>query len=171
MSTNNLISIAFTKDEIKKVTDALSTIENTIKSKVINLTPEQRQLYGKLGDKTENWITKVKQYMEQKPELVPFYLDKAEFKKDLEARQVILPILNRITAVHESLDDTAKLISTDVYNAAIAYYRNIKLVSQQNVPGTTNIFQDLSSQFPGRSSQVSEQPSTENPNNNQNTDS
>lgn len=160
MAINNLISVNFTQEEITKITGALTIIETTLKGKAVNLTPEERQLYGKLGDKTENFIKKVRDYMEQDPKLIPFYLDKAEFDKDISARQAMMPLLNRVTAIYEMLDDTSKLISTDVYNAAIAYYRNIKLISQQNVPGTTNIYQDLSNQFPGRSSQVPEQPKT-----------
>lgn len=157
MATNNLISTGFTQEEVDNIKQAISTIEQIIADKVINLTPDERQLYGKLGDKTSNWIKKVGEYMEQKPELVPFYLDKQEFDRDVKAREDIIPILRRITSVYESLEDTSKLLSTDIYNAAIAYYRNIKLISQQNVPGTSNIYKDLSSQFPGRSSAVLEE--------------
>ena len=95
--------------------------------------------------------------MDQKPELIPFYLDKKEFDKDVKALEDIKPILRWITSVYESLDNTSKLLSTDIYNAAITYYRNIKLISQQNVAGTTSTYKDLSSQFPGRSSAIPEE--------------
>ncbi len=160
MATNNLISIGFTQEEVTGIRTAITAIEEIIADKVINLTPEQRQLYGKLGDKTDNWIKKVGEYMKQKPELIPFYLNKEEFDKDVKAREDIIPLLRRITSVFESLEDTSKLLSTDIYNAAIAYYRNIKLISQQNVPGTSSIYQDLSGQFPGRSSAVPEENNT-----------
>ena len=63
----------------------------------------------------------------------------------------------RLASIRESLEDTSKLLSADVHNAALAYYRNIKLVAQQNVPGTTHIHKDLASQFPGRPSSVTEE--------------
>ncbi|OED43220.1 hypothetical protein AB832_02670 [Flavobacteriaceae bacterium (ex Bugula neritina AB1)] len=157
MAIDNLISTSFTAEEVEAINQALTTIETTIHGKVINLTPEERQLYGKLGNRTENWVKKVTGYMDQKPELVPFYLNKTEFDKDVKVREEILPVLRRITSVVESLEDTSKLLSTDIYNAAIAYYRNIKLISQQNVPGTSNIYKDLADQFPGRSSTVPEE--------------
>jgi hypothetical protein len=156
MSLNNLISMSFEEQELEQINNALLTIENIIEDKVINLTPEEKQLYGKIGDKTENWVLKVSRYMMQKPELVPFYLNKEEFDRDQKARKEIMPLLNRISSLQESLDDTAKLLSTDVYNAALAYYRNIKLVAQQNVPGTSVIYEELSGQFPGRPSSVPE---------------
>ena len=157
MAIDNLITVSFSTEEVNKINEALDTIEAVIEDKVVNLTPEEKQLYGKLGNNTENWVAKVTGYMDQNPKLVPFYLNKEEFKRDQKSRKAIIPILNRISSLQESLDDTAKLISTDVYNSALAYYRNIKLVSQQNVPGTTSIYQDLASQFPGRSSAVAEE--------------
>ncbi len=157
MAIDNLISTAFTAEEVEAINQALTTIETTIQGKMINLTPEERQIYGKLGNRTENWVKKVTGYMEQKPELVPFYINKAEFDKDVKVREEILPMMRRITSIQESLDDTSKLLSTDIFNAAIAYYRNIKLISQQNVPGTSNIYKDLADQFPGRSSAIPEE--------------
>jgi hypothetical protein len=50
-------------------------------------------------------------------ELVPFYLDKVEFDKDYSIRETIVPILRRFNSVYECLDDTEKLVSTDIYNA------------------------------------------------------
>ncbi len=158
MSKDNLISLNFSEEELYRIEEALAVIESVLKDKVVNLTPEERQLYGKLGNRTENWVKKVKMYMEQKPELIPFYVNKVNFDKDYAAREVIVPILRRIDSIYESLDDTAKLISSDVYNAALAYYRNIKLISQENVPGTSNIYKDLSHQFPGRGTQVNDTP-------------
>lgn len=157
MSLNNLISVDFTPEEEKEVNSALAVIERIIGNKAVNLTPDERQEYGKLGDKTENWVEKVQGYMNQKPELVPFYLDKNEFLKDQKSRKIFLSYLNRFKSLMESCDDTAKLLSTDVNNAALAYYRNIKLIAQQNVPGTSVIYEDLSKQFPGRPSAVPEE--------------
>lgn len=166
MSTiDNLINISFTNAEINQMENALDTIENILNGKVVNLTPEQRQEYGNIGNNTENWITKVNRYMDQKPQLIPFYLSKPEFDKDLKARELMKPWLNRVDSINESMQDTSKLLSTDIYNAAIAYYRNIKLISRQNVPGTTTIYQDLKEQFPGRRTEVIEEPAPEAPNN------
>jgi hypothetical protein len=36
--------------------------------------------------------------------------------------------------------DTSVLLGKDIYNYALAYYRNIKLISQENVPGTTEVY-------------------------------
>ncbi|MBK5283858.1 MAG: hypothetical protein JJE25_00510 [Bacteroidia bacterium] len=150
MALENLISIAFTPAELAAIDGALTVIETTIAGKVVNLTPEERQQYGRIGNRTENWIDKVKGYMDANPTLVPPYIDTIEHKKDFEARKSMTPRLNRITSVFEMLDDTQKLISSDLWTNSIDFYRNVKIASQQNVPGSTAIYQDLKAQFPGR---------------------
>ena len=157
MSLKNLISVGFTQEEVDQINQHLAGIQELIKGKVINLSPEERQQYGRINNRTENWIVKVDVHMKQRPELIPFYIDKEEFVKDQEARNKMKPILNSIASIQESLDDTSKLLSHDIYNTAISYYRNIKMISRQDVPGTTTIYEDLKSQFPGRPSSVPEE--------------
>ena len=157
MSLKNLISVGYTQEEVDQINQHLAGIQEIIKGKVINHSPEERQQYGRINDRTENWIVKVDSHMKQRPELVPFYINKEEFDKDMEARNKMKPILNSIASLQESLDDTSKLLSHDIYNTAISYYRNIKIIAQQDVPGTTTIYEDLKSQFPGRPSSVPEE--------------
>lgn len=82
-TTSNLISITFSQEEIDDIRECLDTVELIILAKAANLSPEERQFYGKLGNKTEGWVSKVKNHMEKQPETVPFYIDKPEFDKDV----------------------------------------------------------------------------------------
>jgi hypothetical protein len=148
MALDNLISIQFTAAELLIIDNALTAIEGVFAGKVVNLTPEQRQQYGRIGNNTENWIVKVKGYMDGNPTLIPNYIDKAEHDKDYASRKDIQPRLNRLTSVFEALDDTQKLMSSDLWHNSIAFYRNLKIASQQNVPGSTAIYNDLKTQFP-----------------------
>ncbi len=157
MSIDDLINISFEQEEIDEIKRSLTSIKDILSSKVINLSPEERKSYGRINTKTENWIDRVFGYMEQRPEIIPFYIDKEKFITDIEARKTIMPIINELNSITEGLDDTNKLLSTDIYNTALAYYRSIKLVSKQNVSGTTSIYEDLSRQFPGRRSSTPEQ--------------
>ncbi len=51
--------------------------------------------------------------------------------------------LRNLKRVIEKLQDTKTLLDHDNFHAAIAYYRYIKYLSNQNEPGTTSIYQDL----------------------------
>jgi hypothetical protein len=158
MSKRDLISVEFTAEEKEKMQTAFQMIKEVMDGKTVNLTPEERQFYGKINDKTENWITKVHYYMNEHPEMVPFYIDKEEFNKDVEARNTFMPWLKAMYSQGEGMEDTGMLLSHDIYNTALAFYRHMKLVSNQDVPGTTTIYEDLKSRFPGRPSSVQEEP-------------
>lgn len=150
MALENLISITFTAAELTAIDNAVAAIEAALAGKVVNLTPEERQQYGRVSNRTENWIDKVMGYMDANPALVPGYIDRMEHRKDYDVRKLIATRLNRLASVFESLDDTQKLISSDLWTNSIAFYRNVKIASQQNVPGSTAIYNDLKAQFPGR---------------------
>ncbi|MDP4266385.1 MAG: hypothetical protein Q8880_03000 [Bacteroidota bacterium] len=154
MALENLISFNLTAAEITQIETALQTIKTVIQGKVINLTTEERQEYGKVGNERANFIVKALGYMLQRPDLVPNYINLTEFQNDVAARQSIVPLLNQATEIHEMFSDTNLLLGTDVYNTAIAFYRNVKIAAQQNVPGSTNIYQDLQVDFPGRPKKI-----------------
>ncbi len=149
MALDNLISFELTAAELTEIDAALENIAKIIEGKVVNLTPEERNQYGRIGNRTENWIEKVKRYMDGNASLIPNYISKPEYDKDYAARKTLQPRLNKLNAIVESLDDTQKLISTDLYTNSIAFYRNLKVAAQQNVPGSTVMYQDLKAQFPG----------------------
>jgi hypothetical protein len=96
------------------------------------------------------------EYIDGRPELTPMYINVPELKRDFESRKKLLPVLRQIAFIVESIDDTTVLLGKDIYNYALAYYRHIKLVSRDNVPGTTEVYKDLSAQFPNRKSAVPE---------------
>ncbi len=150
MALENLISIEFTQQDQDELNKACDLIENLLKKRVINLTPEERQLYSRVNNETEHWVSKIRTYIDQKPELVPFYMDVNEFDKDLAARKVFSPLENRLASILESISDSNILLGNDVYHSAITFYRNVKNASRENVPGTTHIYKDLAEQFPGK---------------------
>ncbi|CEN50089.1 conserved hypothetical protein [Capnocytophaga canimorsus] len=47
MAFENLVSITFTQQELNTLDEALKNIENVLKGKMQNLTPEERRQYGK----------------------------------------------------------------------------------------------------------------------------
>jgi hypothetical protein len=161
MALSNLISLDFSEEEFSQIENALNTLEQILAPKTVNLTPEEKQAYGRVGDRMANWIEKVAGYITQRPETIPYYLKTDEFQKDHELRKKLIPLLKRMSSLREGLDDTAILLGTDVYNYAMAYYRHMKLVSREDASGTTEIYSDLAAQFPGRASAVPEEPEVE----------
>ena len=147
MALENLISVAFTEAELTQLDQAISSIETVLQGKTINLTPEHRQQYGSIAEQNKLFVNKAKSYMEQYPQFVPPFLDKAEYDRDYAARQQLESRMQRLSSVTEQLSDTKILLDFDNYHNSITFYRNMKYLSGENVPGTNVIYDDMKQFF------------------------
>lgn len=150
MALDNYLSFELLVADKTDIMTAIQTIVAKLQGKVVNLTPQERKKYGKIGNETANWIKKVRDYMTQRPDLIPVWIDMAELDKDLKAHEDLIEILDRLIDLVEQVEDTSKLISADIWHASLAFYNNVKEASRRKTPGTTTIYQDLQQQFPGR---------------------
>ncbi|WP_420571365.1 hypothetical protein [Kordia sp.] len=89
MALENLISIEFTPEELNNLDAHLDGIQQILTGKTVNITPEQRQQYGSIGNQNKLIVDKAKTHMEQHPNWIPNFLDKVEFDKNYNARQLI----------------------------------------------------------------------------------
>lgn len=149
MAIDNLISVEFTAEELKTIDDAVASIAGVLAGKSKNLTPEQRQQYGRISEQNKLVVNKARDYMGQYPQFVPPFLDKLEFEKDYQARQVVESRLLALEGIVEQLADTKILLDYDNYFSALVFYRNIRYLSGENVPGTTSIYDGMKQFFTG----------------------
>lgn len=149
MTDKNLASVVFTTEELQKLDTALQTIEGVLKGKTFNLTPDERKQYGSIAEQNKLFVNKCKELMEQYPQYVPSFLDKEEFDHDYQARQQIESRLIRLKAITEQLSDTKVLLDNDNYYNAITFYRNIKFLSLQNIPGIKTLYEQIKQFFKG----------------------
>lgn len=147
MALDNLISLTFSENDLATIDQALNSIATVLTGKPVNLTPDLRQQYGRIAEQNKLFVNKAKNYMEQYPQHVPGFLDKTEFDKDYAAREQIESRLQRLSSVTEQLRDTKVLLDHDNYHNSITFYRNIKFLSGENVPGTNVIYDDMKQFF------------------------
>ena len=147
MAFENLISIQFTEAELAQLDAAMASIAQVLRDKTINLTPEQRQQYGRIAEQNKLFVNKAKEYMEQNMQHVPAFIDKAEFDQDFQARTQIESRITQLQGLVEQLSDTKTLLDHDNYHNAITFYRNIKFLSNENVPGTTTLYEGMKQFF------------------------
>ncbi|WP_299183993.1 hypothetical protein [uncultured Chryseobacterium sp.] len=147
MAFDNLISVSFSSDELTALDQAIQSIETILSGKTINLTPEQRQQYGRIAEQNKLFVNKAKSYMEQYPQYIPGFLDKTEFDKDYSMREQLEGRLQRLDSVVEQLSDTKILLDHDNYHNSITFYRNVRYLSGENVPGTNVIYDDMKQFF------------------------
>jgi len=143
MAFENLITVAFTNVELQQLDQALQSIEAVLQGKTVNLSPQERQQYGRIAEQNKLFVNKAKDYMEQYPQHIPAFVDKPEFDRDYAARTQIETRLYRLAGIAEQLSDTKVLLDHDNYSNAITFYRNIKFLANESVPGTTIIYEGM----------------------------
>lgn len=147
MAFENLVQLSFTEEELTKVDASLAEIEKILKGKTHQLTPQERRQYGSIAEQNKLFVNKAKQLMEQYPEYVPNFLDKAEFDEDYLAREQIGRRLQKLKNLVEQLSDTKVLLDHDNYFNALSFYRNVKYLSRENIPGIKSIYDEMNQFF------------------------
>ena len=143
MALENLISIEFTTEELTALDTHLDGIQQVLAGKTVNLTPEQRQQYGSIGNQNKLIVDKAKSYMEQHPNWVPNFIDKTEFDKDYNARQQMEERTQRLQNLTQQLLDTKTLLDHDNYTNSLSFYRMMRYLAGENEPGSKTVYEDM----------------------------
>jgi len=143
MALENLISIEFTTEELTALDTHLDGIQQVLAGKTVNLTPEQRQQYGSIGNQNKLIVDKAKNYMEQHPNWVPNFIDKTEFDKDYTARQQMEERTQRLQNLTQQLLDTKTLLDHDNYTNTLSFYRMMRYLAGENEPGSKTVYEDM----------------------------
>ncbi len=77
------------------------------------------------------------------PEHHPPFLNKEEFDRDYKTHTQIESRMAKLSSMLEQLSDTKTLLDHDNYTYSVAYYLYIKMLSEQDVPGVTSVYEDL----------------------------
>ena len=117
--------------------------------RLISLTPKQSQLYGRLGNETENFTTMIHDDVKTSPALKPEFVSDAEWQKDLDARKAIYPRATRLFSIAQRFVDTARLLGYDIYNTSLSVYNNVKFLASRNQAGAKTYYEKWSVQYPG----------------------
>lgn len=149
MSQENKISVVFSTEEIQKLKSAIAEIAQILKGKVRSLTPKERQTYARVKYEKQVWIDKNKRYMDQYPDKIPAMVDKAEFDKDYLAHQQLTEIIGLFRTQLEAMEDTHLLLGFDLDEAALIFYRFLKVAAENNDPNAITLYTDLKQQYSG----------------------
>ena len=150
MAQENTISVSLSSEEQEVINSAMSQIANVLKDKAVSLQPQDRQYYGRVKYEKEVWIDKVKNHMDNNPDKIPSYIDKAEFDKDYDAHKILNPMIANMEQQLNLMQDTNLLLGYDLDNCALMFYRAIKVAATNNDAGARTIHDDLKQQFPGK---------------------
>jgi hypothetical protein len=148
--TENRISISIPAAVYDNAVKKLNELQSLLQPYLIALTPEDRMVLPKMGDKTAAFVGKSLDYAESNKSLLPAFIDVAEWRKDNTANTQTTALLRLARQLSDTLDDTTMLTGSENYTAALGFYNNVKQAVKMNVPGAKAIYDDLAPRFPGR---------------------
>jgi hypothetical protein len=123
---------------------------------VVTLTPAERHELPKMGEKTISFVEKAYDFAQQNPNLVPPYLDIAAFGVDFGDAHGLWTLVNSIRQLEENAGDTEMTAGSEAYQAALVFYKSVKMAAVQDIPGAKAVYEELKTRFPGGKRKSSE---------------
>lgn len=148
MPLKDLIQNQLTAADLDKINNAITDIENTIKTKMVNLTPEERQKYGSINEQNKLLVNKVNDIHNSLPQFDSAKVDWAAFIDDFLIRSILEKIIGRLKSIIEQMDDTKILHDNDNYQQSLNQYSYVSYLADQNEPGITTVKDELAQFFP-----------------------
>src|SRR5690349_8644184 len=143
----NRISIHIAAEDMQQVMDAIKLISDVMGKYVVALTPDERRKLPKMSDGTTTFVKKALDYATTNPNLLPSFLNLAEFRIDIEATDTLVQLQRPLDQVSSNLNDTIMLSGSEAYRSALAFYNNVKQAAKLNVAGAKTIAEDLRIRF------------------------
>lgn len=139
---------------LTEVQRKLTEVTNLLKPYMVPLTSADRAVLPKMGDKTLAFVTKAREFAGQQPELLPAYINKADFDIDVADALNLVALRSQIDQMASLIDDTMLLAGSEAYSAALSFYNSVKQAARHNVPGAKIVCDELSARFATRSRKV-----------------
>ncbi|MDR0645009.1 MAG: hypothetical protein LBG05_08960 [Treponema sp.] len=113
------------------------------------LTSAERHELPKMGEKTIGFVEKAFDFARQNPNLAPPYLDLDAFGVDFGDAHGLWTLVNSIRQLDENTSDTEMAAGSEAYQAALVFYKSVKMAAAQDVPGAKAVYEELKTRFPG----------------------
>jgi hypothetical protein len=137
----------------QEILDQAQTKINEVKTLlapyIVALTPSERHELPKMGERTISFVEKAFDFARQNPNLVPPYLDMTAFGADFEDAHGLWTLVNSIRQLEENTGDTEMAAGSEAYQAALVFYKSVKMAVTQDIPGAKAVYEELKTRFPG----------------------
>jgi hypothetical protein len=126
----------------------IEEIQTLLAPYMLALTPEERRELPKMGAKTLSFVEKAYDFARQNPNLVPPYLEIDAFGVDFGDAHGLWTLLNTVQQLEQTLDDTEMIAGSEAYQAALVFYKSVKMAATQDIPGAKAVYEELKTRFP-----------------------
>jgi hypothetical protein len=137
---------AIPQDVLTQAQTKINEVKTLLAPYVVALTPSERHELPKMGEKTISSVEKAYDFAQQNLNLV---LDITAFGTDFEDAHGLWTLVNSIRQLEENAGDTEMTAGSEAYQAALVFYKSVKMAAAQDVPGAKAVYEELKTRFPG----------------------
>ncbi len=147
MAIKNLNNTHLSEEQKVAAKQALQNLEATLDMLTINLTPEDRNKYGRVNEQNKLFINKVHDFAQEQPELRSFDVDYNEFFADYESRYFLEKLINRLNSLVTRAYNAKILHDYDNYQDALSDYAYTSFRAGSNAVGFEDKYHELKQFF------------------------
>jgi hypothetical protein len=103
----------------------------------------------KMGEKSISFVEKAYDFARQNPNLTPSYLEMAAFGTDFTDAHGLWTLHNMVLRLEEGIGDTEMAAGSEACQAALVFYKSVKIAAAQDIPGAKAVYGELKTRFPG----------------------
>jgi hypothetical protein len=140
---------AIPQDVLTQAQTKINEVAALLAPYFVALTPSERHELPKMGEKTIGFVEKAYDFAKQNPNLVPPYLDIVAFGVDFGDAHGLWTLVNSIRQLDENTSDTEMAAGSEAYQAALVFYKSVKMAAAQDIPGAKAVYEELKTRFPG----------------------
>jgi hypothetical protein len=93
------------------------------------LTPAERHGLPRMGEKTISFVEKAYDFAQRNSGLVSPYMVIDAFGVDFADAHGLWTLLNSVQQLEEAIDDTEMTAGSEVYQAALVFYKSVKMAA------------------------------------------
>ncbi len=161
MGINNLNNTHLSDEQINAVKKILADLENALTLLDINLTPEERNKYGRVNEQNKLFINKVRDFAKDQPALRSFDVDYDEFFRDYQSREFLEMLITRLNSLATRATNAKILHDFDNYQDALSDYAYTSFRAGSNAVGFEDKHKELK-QFFTKKRKTTEAPKNDN---------
>jgi hypothetical protein len=106
MSQTNQVALEISKADLAEIKEYIQKLNVKLMPYLKTLAADERMELPKMGDKTVGFVQKTLEYCRENPELVPTFLNVADFEADLRGFETLRSLYQPALQLTDALADT-----------------------------------------------------------------
>ena len=162
MSLSNLNNVHLNDTQIHAIKQAVVALDNAMQLLQVNLTPEDRNRYGRVNEQNKLFINKIYDYIMNNPDLCSRDVNWEEFKQDYKSRAFLEQLINDLESLITRAKNAKILHDFDNYQDALEDYAYTSFRARSKTVGYEDKHRELK-QFFQKTRKKDEKKDQENP--------